>query len=379
MPSKSSQPFMNRHTYIPPHVQQAMERQMQRTMPANLRKYTEGNSYIPQHAERAIAQHMEKTMPGQFKKYAGSYVQQKVMSQHVAIASAMPQAAPSPAMHSAAPNLLPQDHFQSSEEQQPVQQTAAAIPGSTIHPGTVEQFQAATPAQPEPSYPVPPNPGQPLDPAQAPMYPGVPTQPAAPQPQAYDFITDPAQPERQSRLPSLPGVGPTAMRAAIIGGGLFALLIIFIIIKGLIGGGSSLTPFLGVAQDQQELIHLATTASLQQGITTGDQNFAATTALSLTSAQAGIVNYLASNGKKVNPKLLSLKISATTDAQLTAAAAATTYDQTFQEVMKTKLTAYLSGLQQTYKQTSGKKGRTLLNDDYAQAQLLLTQLNAPSQ
>jgi hypothetical protein len=134
-----------------------------------------------------------------------------------------------------------------------------------------------------------------------------------------------------------------------------------------------------VAQDQHELIHLATNASQQQGITTTDQNFAATAQLSLTSAQSVTVKYLVANGNKISLKVLSLKVSTATDAQLTAAAAATTYDQTFQAIMKAKLTTYVSSLQQTYKQTTGKNGRALLNNDYNQAQLLLTQLNAPGQ
>jgi hypothetical protein len=45
--------------------------------------------------------------------------------------------------------------------------------------------------------------------------------------------------------------------------------------------------------------------------------------------------------------------------------------------MNTKVTAYISDLKQTYNQTSGKNGHVLLKSDYAQAQLLLAQLNAP--
>jgi hypothetical protein len=348
-----------------------MDRQMQRSMPAHLRKYTEGNSYIPKHAERAIAQHMEKTMPGQFKKYAGSYVQQKVMSQHMAIAGAAPQsmpAMPSPAGHGPSPNLSPHGQFHPSAAPPAPQPVPPAAPGSTVYP--------VAPPQPQPLPP----PGQPAapDPAQAPMYPGGQPQPVVSQSQPYDFITNPEQPSSRRALPSLPGISPTAMRAALIAGGLVALLILFIVIKGLLSGGGNLPSFVSVAQDQQELIHLATNASQQHGTTTGNQNFAATASLSLTSSQAAIVQYLAANGQKVNAKVLGLKISAATDSQLTAAAAATTYDQTFQQIMKTDLTAYLSRLQQTYKQTTGGKGRALLSDDYKQAQLLLTQLNAPS-
>jgi hypothetical protein len=168
-----------------------------------------------------------------------------------------------------------------------------------------------------------------------------------------------------------------------VGGGLVVLLILFSIVKGLLGGGSNLTPFISIAQDQQELIHLTTNATQQQSqgqsMTTIDQNFAITSQLSITSAQAAIIKYMATNGKKVNTKTLSLRINTATDTQLTGSAAAGNYDQTFQAIMKDKLVAYSNGLKQAYKQTSGPKGRTLLADDYRQAQLLLVQLNQPAQ
>jgi hypothetical protein len=371
---------MDRHTYVPPHVQQAMDRQMQRTMPANLRKYTQENhGYIPQHAQKALAQHMEKAVPSQFKKYANAYVQQKVMSQHMAIASAMPQSVPNPVSHSSVPNLLSQDHSHPPEEQHIAQPATKSIPGTTVYPVAPEQPQSVSPSE-QPVVPTPTfQPEQPPGPSPTSIYPPGPALPPVPQPQPYDFITNPEQPARQRRLPSLPGVSPTVTRAIFIAIGLVVLLILFIIIKGLLSGGSNLTSFVGIAQDQQELIHLATNASQQQGITTSNQNFAATTHLSLSNAQAAIIKYMVTNGQKVNPKTLNLKVSTATDNQLTAASAATTYDQTFQEIMKTKLTAYLNALQQTYKQINGKKGRALLTDDYKQAQLLLIQLNPPAQ
>lgn len=168
------------------------------------------------------------------------------------------------------------------------------------------------------------------------------------------------------------------MRAVYIAGGLLVLLVIFIIIKGLFGGGSNLTPYDTVAEDQQELIHLVVNASQQTNTTVADQNFAATAQLSLTSSLADTVKYLANNGQKISTKILDSKVSTATDTQLVNAASAGTYDQTFQQVMQGKLTAYISDLQQAYRQTSGKNGHALLSDEYKQAQLLLTQLNAAS-
>jgi hypothetical protein len=181
---------------------------------------------------------------------------------------------------------------------------------------------------------------------------------------------------------SLPGGNSTILRAVYVVGGLLVLLVIFMIIKGVLSGGSNLTLFVGIAQDQQEIVHLTTITSQQQAqgqtLTTSDQNFAATSQLSLSSAQTAIIQYLANNRQKVKAKTLNLKLSAATDTQLANAATAGNYDQVFQQVLKIKLMAYINDLRQTYKQTNGQKGHALLSDQYKQAQLLLVQLTNPS-
>ncbi len=336
---------MERHTYIPPHVQKAMDEHLHRsTLPAHLRKYTEGNQdYIPRQAEIAITRHMEKAVNEPFKKYAGAYVQQQVMPQNMASAGVMPQ---------------------------PVEQQSASPAQAVPSPG--QTFSPASPPGPAPGPPPPAPPPAPLYPgSQAPL----PAQPS----QEYNFITSPEKSAK--RQWQLPGGNSLLQRVLLGAGGLLVLIIIFVIVKSLLGGGNNavLTSFVGVAQDQQELIHLATNASLQTNLTVNNRNFVATAQLSLTSSQTAVGKYLSTGGHKVSLKTLNLKISTSLDTQLTNAAAATTYDQTFQEITKSKLTAYISDLQQTYKQTKGKTGRTLLNDDYNQAQLLLTQLNAPPQ
>jgi hypothetical protein len=246
-----------------------------------------------------------------------------------------------------------------------------------------EQSMPAAPKPvpgPQPPPAPPPAPLYPPDQAASaagPLYPGVQPSAAAGPSQEYNFITNPEKPAKRAWLP---GGNSLPQRALLAAGGLLVLVIIFVIAKSLLGGGgSNLTPFVGVAQDQQELIHLATNASQQTNLIVNNKNFVATAQLSLTSSQAAIGKYLSVNGQKVNLKTLNLKLSASLDTQLTNAAAATTYDQTFQEITKAKLTAYLSDLRQAYKQTKGKNGRALLNDSYNQAQLLLTQLNAPPQ
>jgi hypothetical protein len=83
------------------------------------------------------------------------------------------------------------------------------------------------------------------------------------------------------------------------------------------------------------------------------------------------------NGHTIGTKELNLKVSTAIDNEITGAIAASTYDQTFTQVMQSELTTYEQALSQTFKATSGPKGRALLNNQYSGAQLLLQQINSP--
>ncbi len=225
----------------------------------------------------------------------------------------------------------------------------------------------------------PPAPQQVFKPAPTPTYttapaaPQQPNQPQSPDSPAYDFIVNPNKAKVKQPL-----LGNTSLpiKIGLVAGGLLVLFIIFTVLKGLVGGSSNLAPYVGVAQDQQELIHLVTAAGEQKDLSTTNQNFAATANLSLKTSQSEVLKYLRKNGQKVTVKQLALKISASTDSQLQAAAEATTYNQTFQDIMKTKLAAYSRDLQQAYNQSKGAKGKALLSDQFDQADLLQTQLKS---
>jgi hypothetical protein len=202
--------------------------------------------------------------------------------------------------------------------------------------------------------------------------------PAAPQPTQqpnYDFIVNPNQPVHNRSVG-----GPSSMigRILVVGGGLIVLIIAFVIIKGLLSGGGNAAAMLGVVQDQQELIHLASGAAMQQTISTTNKNFAITTQLAITSEQTQLLTYLAAQHQKISMTQQSLKISSATDTELTNSLAASTYDQTFQQVLQSELTNYGSALKLAYKQTSGPKGRKLLTDEYKTASLLQQQLATPT-
>ena len=345
---RSVQTAKDQRAYIPPHIEQAMSQQMQRNMPAHLKKYTGSDrpAYIPQHIEKQLNQQMQKNMPGHLKQYAGAYMQQRV------IQPSMSPNMTKPIVNHANPGLPsrpPTPDLQRLGHSMPTGEQFTVPVNPTPQPQPPQQLQSQQPGLQQPEV-------------------------TGPHPPAYDFIMNPNQPPPKKA--GLPGGNSTATRALFFSGAIFLLLVGFMIVRSILSGGSNLSSFVSVAQDQQALIHLTTNAAEQDDLSVSNQNFAATAQLSLTSAQTGLVTYLQDNGQKVDVKQLSAKISTATDERLTTAAAATTYNQTFQEIMKTKLTDYISHLQQTYDQSEGETGRALLSDQYDQAQLLLTQLES---
>lgn len=170
-------------------------------------------------------------------------------------------------------------------------------------------------------------------------------------------------------------------RILVVSLGLLFLLIIFVVVKNLVVKGPDYAPFVSIVQDQQELIHLTTTDRGTNSIQTSalsiaSQNFAATTQLSVSSSQSKLLTYLTALKQEVTTLQINAKVDPKIDEQLTAASASGTYDQTYKEIMKAQLTAYMTNLQRAYQTTSGVKGHALLNSDFEQAKLLLNQLEA---
>lgn len=336
------------------------------------------HTYIPERAQKIMTKRLERSLPGSMKQYAGAFVQQSIVEPSIAGGTGANFGTPAAAPHFNphplnTPDFQAQNHFQQ--------------PGGTNIVGSAAPVQPVTNPYPSPAVVPAPTAAAATPLSLPPQTPAAtpPTEPAQPA-EPYDFIMHPAteQVSNKHALPSLPGLSGASslLKRAIFGAvGLIALLIIFSIVKGLLSGTSNLTYFVSVAQDQQEIIHLTNTqgnTTLQQNLTTASQNFAATANASLTSSQADILTYLANNKYKKANKQLGLKVSSQLDTQLTNAVANGTYDSTFQQILKAQLTTYLTDLNTAYQKTPGKKGRALLNNDYIQGKLLLSQLSASS-
>lgn len=239
------------------------------------------------------------------------------------------------------------------------------------------------------NYPAPPDPRdvppysqqppqQPINPYPAQEFGPPPPQPTQREGAEYNFILNQQTAQPKMKF-SLGGGSSIVSRLLLYLGGFFVLLIIVVFVKNTLGGSSGInkTDYLTIAEDQQELVHVATEAIAQQGVDATTLETASTIEASLTSDQSRILAYLKTNHVKVNPATLNVKESKTTDSQLTSAAQSGLYDQTYTTIIQSQLSAYEADLQQTYNVSTGQVGKKLLKSEYSNAQLLVTQLTSP--
>lgn len=230
--------------------------------------------------------------------------------------------------------------------------------------------QPQAPPPPQPPAPQPDNSAQPGI-----VYPDNQGQPQSAYPAAYDFIVNSPQPSGGPNYGYRGGGSSTGKRALVVGAGLVFLFIAFMVLKNLVLAGPDLSAFFGVAQDQQVLLQLTdNTVATRAGFSDSTLNFIATASPSLKASQRKILKYMTSGGTKIKPAEIGLRINPQDIKSLDAAVANSTLDSTYKTLMQTKLQKYMKDLKLVYGQTTGKNGRTLLNDDYAQAELLLKQL-----
>jgi hypothetical protein len=191
----------------------------------------------------------------------------------------------------------------------------------------------------------------------------------------YDFIMNPNAVPNKSVGPL--GGSTFLMRIALLIGGLVVLFIIAGVLITKLSPKGSTPGMISIAERQQEIIRVSTAAA-QQATSTDAKNFVANVELSVTSSQQQILSYLSLNGTKVNGKTLALDQSSATDTQLANAATANNYDSAVTQNLIAQLEEYESLLQNTYKQSTGQHAKTLLQNNFTGAELLLRQAKALS-
>ncbi|MDB5169936.1 MAG: hypothetical protein JWN82_332 [Candidatus Saccharibacteria bacterium] len=189
----------------------------------------------------------------------------------------------------------------------------------------------------------------------------------------YDFILNPAA---QPRKTVLGGGSSMAMRALVVVGGLFVLAIIAAVLMQFLGkssGGFDKSAMLSVAQDQTEIIRLATRGTADSKLQP-TKNFAITASLGMATEQAELLQYLAAHGYKPGDKDLLLKQSAQVDTQLDGAVSSSTFDTVYAGIMKQELQTYQQDLSTAYSSAKSASAKAALKARYATADMLVTQL-----
>ncbi len=189
----------------------------------------------------------------------------------------------------------------------------------------------------------------------------------------YDFLLNPASVPKSKLVSKVPlPRDPFLRRVVIVLGGGIGLIIVIALLAGVIfsgGSGSSLTT---LAQEQNELIRIATAAANQATVQT-TKNLAVNTQTILTTNQQQLLAYAKKHGQSIGTKQLGLTKSSATDTQLANALAASNYDTVFIQITQAQLTTYSKLLKQTFSSTSNATGKQLLRADYAAAGALTTQ------
>lgn len=186
---------------------------------------------------------------------------------------------------------------------------------------------------------------------------------------AYDFITAPPQAQAKKSF----FAGGYKQRLPLIAGGGVALLFVVILLSSLLNSGpSNQDTLLRILQQQTELSRVA-----QLGVKDAEQttmNLAYNTSVTAQSDQAKLVTSLAAKNVKFKDKQLAVGKDTKTDELLTAARAASNFDETFLQTLDEQLEDYQATLQDAYTNSGSKEVKTTLSDSYANSKLLRTQL-----
>lgn len=322
---KQSESAKYGYTYIPPSVQKSIASHMDRTMPANLKKY-QNSRYVPQHAEKAMSQHLQKSLPSHLKKYADSYVYQNVTYPSAGGGAGRSFTPPAGGAVNVKPlprTLSPRQKFSSPEE------PSQALP------------------QPETSAPEDPN--------QNP----------------YDFIMNPAKPPRPAF--TLPGDSMVQRVVMAVAG-----LIVFIVLAGMASSflnkanNTQRQKLISLAQTQSEIARVADEASEK----ISDKNLlykASTVRVTMQSSQQEVVSALAKRGKKIKDKVLNVQNPAN-DAVLSEGEQNGRYDEAYTQLLTKQLNSYQAQLQGVYDTGSPSEKNIVLSANN-QIKLLLSSLN----
>lgn len=189
----------------------------------------------------------------------------------------------------------------------------------------------------------------------------------------YEFILNAQQPKSASL-----GRNALLKRILLVCSGLALLAIVVAIAMSFLAPkGVSTEQLLSVAQQQQEIVRVAQTAS-SQASSQKTKDIAATVQLSIGSNQQQLLQYAEKASIKIDKKQLELKKDSKTDAFLENAQATSTYDAAWRQTMLTLLASYKTSLSTLFTSTSSPSLKSTLNNSFNGVNLLEEQLRSPN-
>jgi hypothetical protein len=190
---------------------------------------------------------------------------------------------------------------------------------------------------------------------------------------SYDFILNPQKAPKAKKI----GFGGNSnfgfTIAIIVGGAVFFMVILALILNAFGGSGGRTTDFISLTQTQTELIRISDQGA-KSAVQQSTKNLSVTIQYSVSTQRQQTLNYLGRNGTTVGEKDLKLKQNATTDQQLASAKATSTFDLVFAEIMQDQLTTYANSLKQVHGLTTNQFEKELLSTYHEQTQLLISQI-----
>lgn len=194
----------------------------------------------------------------------------------------------------------------------------------------------------------------------------------------FSFLNQPSK--RRLKLP----LGSGSLRSRIIIGiiGFILVVIIIVILSSLFSTSPfSKSDYLTVLERQQEMYHILTTditSANSNQLSSGDQDFASTAQLTLSTALSRTLSYTSSYGYKISSTKLANVYSRSIDSGFSSALESNNLGSYFHATMESQLSSYEQELSSAYNSTNNNSGRYLLKAEYSEAQLLTKALVSPA-
>ena len=161
--------------------------------------------------------------------------------------------------------------------------------------------------------------------------------------------------------------------------GFGAILILIIAVNVIFGGGPNSAPYQAVAEDQTEILRVASLAIQQQTLAQASDNSAVTIQATINSNLGLLLSVTSQNDIKINTSQLNAFYDTTTNQALTNAANNGNYDSVFLGIMQTYLANYQKAVKTAYDDSTKANLRLLFRNQYNSASLLITQVGNAQQ